>query len=213
MAQDWSLAYKAGNPWKQENKGALGAPLSGLESFPFKKENTSTVVDRAVSAGVSERTQQYAEKILKTDNDLAKKVRDGEIKLKKAVEQLNPPKPKKEEVSLSASKIETELGEDGNGSEPEINWRDEFMAQEKRMQELETMNESFAATDQGAEIKKLAEQKKLLEDHLNGTINTKNEAVKTATYQTKLLKEIREALGVEKNSEILSKLTELKGAK
>ena len=74
-AQDWAKAQTHGG----QRRGDQAAKL------PLE-----TVADRAAQSGTSERTQRMADKVVKADPELAKKVAHGEISLPRAVEQVAP---------------------------------------------------------------------------------------------------------------------------
>lgn len=68
---------------------------------------------------------------------------------------------------------------------------------------LEALNDSLSASDLGAEVKKLSEKYARLEGRLQQEITTRGEAQQQAQRQTKLLKDIRTALQVQRDAEIL----------
>lgn len=78
-AQDWAMAQPAYRPEKAGN-------VTGL----------STVADRTAQSGASEKTQRMADKVAKTDPELAKQVAHGKISLPKAVKKITPEKPQEE---------------------------------------------------------------------------------------------------------------------
>lgn len=73
-AQDWGNAQTVGNP-QLRNVAQL-----------------DTAKDRSAQSGSSLRTQQMADKVAKTDPELAKKVGHGEISLPKALKSITPQK-------------------------------------------------------------------------------------------------------------------------
>lgn len=75
-AQDWSKAQSVGNPQLRN--------VAQLE----------TAADRAAQSGASHRTQQMADRVAKTNPELAKKVAHGDISLPKAHKSISTPKKK-----------------------------------------------------------------------------------------------------------------------
>lgn len=74
-AQDWAMAQPAYRPEKDRH-------VAGL----------STTADRAAQSGASLRTQERADKVARTDPELAKKVAQGKISLPEAIKKITPTK-------------------------------------------------------------------------------------------------------------------------
>ena len=74
---------------------------------------------------------------------------------------------------------------------------------------LEALNTSLSATDLAAEVAAWSRKYAQLEGRLRDAVTKGNEAERTARHATKLLREIREALRVERNAEIVPVLRKL----
>lgn len=77
-AQDWANAQQQGGTGVNQHTKEQTGNVTGLQ----------TVKDRAAISGASDKTQRNADKVAKTDPELAKRVAHGEISLPKAVEQI-----------------------------------------------------------------------------------------------------------------------------
>lgn len=77
--QDWSKANAHGGDRRSDQ--AVTLPLD-------------SVAGRMAHSGASDKTQRMADKVVKADPDLGKRVAHGEISLPKAVKQISPPKEK-----------------------------------------------------------------------------------------------------------------------
>lgn len=82
----------------------------------------------------------------------------------------------------------------------------ELEAAQEEIDQLRAENESLAATDLGAEVRKWTQKYAQLEGRLRQAITTGNEAARQAKYQGQLLQKIRKALNVERDSQILDAL-------
>ena len=198
FGQNWSNAYQQGGDRKSDQ----------IANLRF-----DTVADRAEKAGVSERTQKVADKLFKVDPELAKEVMSGEIPFPKAAKIISPPKPKPEKIIVTKPKPAPAPAESDPGSytepEPEIDIHQEFIIQGEALDKAQAYISTLTSSDTGKEIQILIEKNQILLDRLNQEITTGNEAKKQATYQGGLLKEIRKALKVESNKEIIPKIEEL----
>lgn len=142
IAQDWAKAQPASRPEKAGN-------VAGL----------STVADRAVQSGASDRTQRMADKVAKADPALARQVAHGEVSLPTAVRQVDAaaaaqPAPKAEPRSPTQPAKTTahqQAQEDAYGGMDPL---DEL---ERANNELKALHEQIAAMsadDQKAETLK-----------------------------------------------------------
>jgi len=163
-AQDWAKAQTVGNP-QLRNVAQL-----------------DTAKDRAALSGASHRTQQMADRVVKADPDLGKKVAKGEVSLPKAVRQIAPPK---EEIA----------------PEPERDGPDEaelaaMEAAEAADREIlaKLLDSDDALATAHAEITRLNAVVAGLQQRVNGLLNEKAEAIKHAKRESnraaKLQKEL-----------------------
>lgn len=93
-------------------------------------------------------------------------------------------------------------------SEEEDNTLKELQAANKEILVLQAQSESLQKDDKDAEIIKLHKRIEGLEGRLASAITTKTVAEKDCKYATNLLRDIRKALKVEKNNEILQAIRE-----
>lgn len=177
-AQDWAKAQSVGNP--------LFGNVTGL----------ATVADRSATSGASDKTQRNADKVARAAPELAKQVAHGEISLPQAVRQVeNKPKPAK--VATPEPSIE---------SDPDDDLLESYEREVAENRSLHERIEAITKNDQAAETDKWVQKFTQLDGRLQQAIKTGNEAAKQAQRQGKLLKQIREALGVERDAEILPAL-------
>ncbi len=85
----------------------------------------------------------------------------------------------------------------------------ELQEAHKEIARLEALVESLSATDTGVEIRKWSAKYAQLDGRLQQAITTGNEAERQATRAQGLLKKIRKALGVERDSDIMERLAEM----
>lgn len=130
-AQDWAKAQTVGKP-KSGN-------VTGLEK----------VEDRMAKSGASDKTQRMADKVAKSNPELAKKVGHGEISLPKAVKQISPPKQMNEECEKDREEIQQEL----YGNE-EV---DVLAELEDAHKEIERLHKIIECNDHLIEIKRLSD--------------------------------------------------------
>lgn len=86
------------------------------------------------------------------------------------------------------------------GAAPEMDVHAELAA---ALEETQRLHAALEATDQGAELARWVEKYARLEGRVQQLLQTANEYRSQAGYQSRLLKQIRETLGVEKDREIL----------
>lgn len=96
----------------------------------------------------------------------------------------------------------------GDSSDPTAELLAELEAANAEIARLEALVESLRDGDRAGEIVKWSTKYAQLEGRLRGCMAESNEAKKQATYASKVLRKVRDALGVETNSEILSALKE-----
>ncbi len=144
----------------------------------------STVADRAAQSGASRRTQQMADKVAKSDPDLAKKVAHGEISLPKAIKQISPQK-KTQEEDQEKEQIQQELYGDA-----EIDPAVEIEAAHKEIERLTQIIESDdQLSEANKEIKRLLALCDTQQLRINSLMNEKGEATRMARlYKARLEK-------------------------
>jgi hypothetical protein len=86
----------------------------------------------------------------------------------------------------------------------------ELEANDKTIRDQQELIESLNKSDLGAEVEKWKLKFDKLEGRLQQCVTTKNEAERQAKYSTGLLAKIRKALRIEKNSEILEAISDLR---
>ena len=175
LAQDWSKAHSVGN--------------SNWEKSPNSGKKT-TVAERAEKSGTSDYTQKKADKLVKENPELAKKVAVGEISLGKAIKEVAPEEPKDALDDFDALEA----------YEAEV-------AENKR---LHSVIDALSSDDKDKEIVALSETVKSLQGRINQAVKTEAEAIKQAKYYGSLLTSIRKLLGCEQNSDILLRIKALK---
>jgi hypothetical protein len=182
-AQNWELAQTYGG----DRRTGQGATLP-----------LASVADRAAQSGASERTQKMADKLAKAAPELARKVAHGEVSLPQAVRQVEKkPEPAKDTAPAPVIETAQELGDD-------------LLADyELAVSENAALHERIdILTKDGAvaELDKWVQKFHALKGRLDQAMKTGNEKADQAQWQGKLLKQIRDFLGVERDSEILPKL-------
>lgn len=184
-AQDWAKAQTQGGDRKSEQSATVALCLD-------------TAADRAARSGASLRTQKMADKVAKADPELAKQVAHGEISLPKAVEKVE-------------GKKKQPVREETKQDEPDDNDGPDLLAElehaHAEIQRQQQLIDSLSKDDLAREIADWQERYSRLEGRLNAEITTANEAKKDAQRYANLLTKIRKRLGVEKNSQILERLS------
>ncbi len=182
-AQDWAKAQPAYRPEKPGN-------VTGL----------STVADRAAKSGASDKTQRMADKVAKTDPELAKKVAHGEISLPKAVEKLSPKSKKEsrnfesvndhyEEVGLSQKDFELIEIKEANLILLEENIRlKDAISVNQLPSEIEIENASVIIDDLRNHVKALEAELSAIKSVRNGLIIENSELKKQSIWQLEKLK-------------------------
>ncbi len=189
LAQDWSLARTKGKQPKSNKINDLDEKTN-VAKLPTKGLPVDTQADRAEKSGASKRTQGSADKLVKENPELAKKVATGEVSLNQAMKEIEPEK----EVSVEDSfdvvhAYELEVAEN---------------------QRLHGVIEALTGDDKDKSIISMSERIKGLEGRLNQALATEAEAVKQAKHYSKMLTNIRKVLGVENNNDILIRIKGMK---
>lgn len=163
----------------------------------------------AEKSGTSHQTIKDAKKVVE-DGGVALKeaVRDNEISISKAAEIADLPKSEQREAVQEEKekppvtrKKKTQKKEK---PEPEdSNLVDELQRADKEIRSLQAVVESLKKDDLAKEVAKWHQKYDQLEGRLAQAVTTKNEAEKQAKYATGLLTQIRKALKVDKNAQIL----------
>jgi cell division protein FtsB len=170
-AQDWAKAQVQGANRHTMKTGNF----AGLE----------TVANRAATAGVAERTQRDADKVAKASPELANQVAHGEISLAAAVAQVSgkptekPTKPKLEVVvDPEIAALREELAELRDHNEELKQIASLANDDNQSMAVVFEANDQLAAAM--AEVKKLREMNRILEERIRGLQNECNAAIRSA---------------------------------
>ena len=189
LAQDWSLAHPSGKLSKSNKINDLDEKTN-VAILPTKGKPVDTQSDRAEKSGASKRTQGSADKLVKENPELAKKVATGEISLNQAIKEIEPEKEQSVEDSFDVvHAYELEVAEN---------------------QRLHGVIEALTSDDKDKSIISMSERIKGLEGRLNQALATEAEAVKQAKFYSKMLVSIRKVLGVDNNNDILIRIKGLK---
>ena len=189
LAQDWSLAHPSGKLSKFNKINELDEKTN-VAILPTKGKPVDTQSDRAEKSGASKRTQGSADKLVKENPELAKKVATGEISLNQAIKEIEPEKEQSVEDSFDVvHAYEQEVAEN---------------------QRLHAVIEALTGDDKDKSIISMSERIKGLEGRLTMALNTESEAVKQAKFYSKMLTNIRKVLGVENNNDILVRIKDMK---
>lgn len=189
LAQDWSAAHPSGKISKSNKINDLD-DNSKLAILPTKGKPLDTQADRADKSGASKRTQGSADKLVKENPELAKKVASGEMTLNAAIKEIDPQKEVSEEDSFDVvHAYEQEVAEN---------------------QRLNGVIEALTSDDKDRSIISMSERVKGLEGRLNQALATEAEAIKQSKFYAKMLTSIRTVLGVDNNNEILVRIKQLK---
>lgn len=138
-AQDWAKAQPAHRPAEKE---CNVAPLS-------------TVADRAAQSGASVRTQKMADKVAKTDPELAKKVAQGEVSLPKAVQQVTAGRtpPPALPVPSAAGAPPAPTGDDPGADDPlDVDMTDVLNDAQRTIDQLHERIKSLTQSDLAAQL-------------------------------------------------------------
>jgi myosin heavy subunit len=177
---------------KQKNQSAL--PSGG-------KSKTDALADAGISTSSANRYEQLA-KITdaKVEELIAKSKEAGKpISVKAVLANTATPKPVKEVAPV----VDTPVEDD---EEEQVDFVKMSEDLHKQLENSRRENESLNIDDASKEISRLSKLADQYYGQIQGQLTTIHETKKTATYQANLLKEIRLALGVETNKEILPKL-------
>lgn len=189
LAQDWSLAHPTGKLPKSNKINDLDEKTKSAK-LPTKGKPVDTQSDRAEKSGASVRTQGSADKLVKENPELAKKVATGEISLNQAIKEIEPEKEQSVEDSFDVVQAyENEVVENHR---------------------LHSVIEALTVDDKDKMIVNMSERIKGLEGRLNQALSTEAEAVKQAKHYSKMLTSIRKVLGVENNNDILVRIKVMK---
>lgn len=189
LAQDWSLAHPSGKLPKSNKINDLDEKTN-VAILPTKGKPVDTQSDRAEKSGASKRTQGSADKLVKENPELAKKVATGEISLNQAIKEIEPEKEQSVEDSFDVvHAYELEVAEN---------------------QRLHGVIEALTSDDKDKSIISMSERIKGLEGRLNQALSTEAEAVKQAKFYSKMLTSIRKLLAVDNNNDILIRIKGMK---
>jgi DNA integrity scanning protein DisA with diadenylate cyclase activity len=180
-AQDWSLAHPAHRPIS-----GAAAPLN-------------TTASRAAQSGASVDTQKRADKVAKSNPELAKAVGRGEISLPDAVEQITGKRP-----GAKAKPVVAEPAEPIESFETDL--RHDLIDADRENRRLTAVVASIEATDTRRELVVLHERIASLEGRLGQEMTTKNEAIKQVKYYKNILDKITAKLNLNSFTDILGAL-------
>lgn len=155
-AQDWAKAQARGGDRKSDQSATL---------------HFDSVAKRAAESGASVRTQKMADKVVKADPELAKKVAHGEVSLPKALAKV-------EGKPAPARAADPEPWDDEGA--PSI---EELMATEKAVaDDLAAMTQIVEADDKLAEARSIIKRQQAVIDQLqwrvNGLVNENAELIR-----------------------------------
>ena len=191
-----------------------GRDSSGGSKTEPPEKDTPTLAKLGIDKKESMEAQQLAALPEKKFNE----VLEGKTTAKKAIAEARGSKPKAEKPAAKPKKATPEPDPEAEEFAPNAaeEWDREHQEHLKLQDEnkrIKEENASLAASDSGKEIARLlgkVDSWKLKFDQLMGRLEqcntTRAEAEKQAKYATGLLAQIRKALKVEKNSEILPAL-------
>ena len=189
LAQDWSLAHPTGKLPKSNKINDLD-DKTNVAILPTKGKPVDTQSDRAEKSGASKRTQGSADKLVKENPELAKKVATGEISLNQAMKEIEPEKEQSAEDAFDVvHAYEMEVAEN---------------------QRLQALIEALTSDDKDKMIVTMSERIKGLEGRLNQALATEAEAIKQSKFYAKMLTSIRKLLAVDNNNDILIRIKGMK---
>jgi ParB-like chromosome segregation protein Spo0J len=200
-AQDWDKTHR---------QGGDGSNQHGAKEQTGKIAALQTVADRAAQSGASERTQRMADKVARADPDLAKRVAQGDVSLSKAVEQITPPKPVDTGVVRNATPEQARAMSEpapSDGMEDPVELLEQAYID---IAKLEAQLEALTQDDMPAELRKAISTRQGIEARLALEMTKSNDLDKSLRQFGKLTSDLREFLGVESNSKILSAVKALR---
>ncbi|MDN7177330.1 S-adenosylmethionine-binding protein [Caballeronia sp. SEWSISQ10-4 2] len=210
-AQDWGRAQTVGGDGSNQHK-------SKAATLPDSSGPRDTVASRAAQAGVSERTQRMADTVAKASPELAKQVAHGAVSLPQAIKQIKPAdtepetsahdragvKPAgKPKVALTPtqSASSASVDEDAFGGFDAVA---ELEIAQKEIAALQEQVEALSSGDTAAELVKEIKTRQGIEARLAETMNKVSQLDNELRGFGKLTKKLRDLLGVEANSRIVS---------
>jgi len=191
-AQDWGKAQIVGSNQH--------SPKSGSATLHYHPESLATVADRAAQSGASVRTQKMADKVAKTDPELAKKVAHGEISLPKAVESITgkatviPLKPKSHD-----SEIEQEIMKDFDPLA-------ELEEAQKEIERLQAQIKAMCKDDLAKQIQKEVSARQGIEARLAQEMDRANRFDTELRKYGRFAAELRKMLRVETNAQVIARI-------
>ena len=172
--------------------------LGGYKSEPPKND-----VPTLVELGLDKRTSSIAQKLAALSDAELENVRTGNLTIAKAIAAADTAKAKvKHAVKPPALAPDEDLGDK--------DWQKEFGYVADALNTANTLIESLQKNDLAKEIANWSLKFDQLVGRLQLAITQKNEATKDATYATGFPAKIRKELGVDKNSEILGVIQDLR---
>jgi hypothetical protein len=168
-----------------------------------------TTEQMAKEAGVSKRLIVDAKAVDKNGSDVLKTaVVEGEISVSKAAVVAKKPKAQQAKAMKEAKEKKPKKAKPVDEYPP--NMAEALQQADDQIRAQQELIESLKKSDLAAEVIKWRDKFERLEGRLRQCMATKTEAERQAKYGTKQLSDIRKLLRVEKNSEILEAIKDLK---
>jgi hypothetical protein len=155
--QDWAKAQTAGNPTFKAQCGNVAA--------------LATVAERAAQSGAGKRTQRMADKVAKSDPELAQQVAHGALSLPQALAQVeNNTKPKKAKKlrSFESPPVEDDIQDIRDGARALADQNEELQQRLAVVAMEATPEERAAAQELIAELRRMV-----------NTLQAENDAIKS----------------------------------
>jgi hypothetical protein len=175
-----------------------GKPVTGYKSEPVTND-----VPTLSDMGLDKRTSSIAQKLAALPDAELENVRTGNLTIAKAIAAADVVKAKKPTPApLPVAPVVESFGDD--------DWEKEFIRVSGELTKAHTLIEALQKDDMAKEVAKWAMKFDQLEGRLQLAITQKNEADKDAKYAQGYLAKIRKELNVEKTSEIIGAIQDLK---
>jgi hypothetical protein len=195
--------------WKTVGRPSYAASDNEVDGNGGKIPLFSTNAEMAERANVDVKTIKHAKTVLQHGSDeLKEAVKEGEVRVDVAAKIAKLPK-SEQAVAIHtkpAPKAKPEPAEDFGDND----FEKEFIRVSGELSKAYTLIEALQKNDLAKEVAKWALKFDQLEGRLQLAITQKNEADKDAKYAQGYLTKIRKELGVEKNSEIIDAIQDLK---
>jgi len=180
-AQDWAKAQARGGDRKSDQSATL---------------HFDSVAKRAAESGASVRTQKMADKVVKADPELAKKVAHGEISLPAAVEQVTGKRSGAKIRDAEREQTEREAFGDFDPIE-------ELKTTQAEIERLQAQIRALSADDVRAELARQVSIRQGIEARLAQEMNKSNALDKQLRKLGRTLETLRKLTGSETNNEVI----------